>query len=396
MTSHQTKSRQYRTSEAVTEGHPDKIADQVADAILDYILAHDPLARVAVEILVTGSHVVVAGEVTTVTELSVASVRDLARSVITKIGYTDPELGFCARDAEIDVRLRRQSDEIAGAVGTGTIPPQELGAGDQGIMIGYATEETAEMLPLPAVLARKLVQQMAAARKDRTLPFLHPDGKAQVTVEYEDERPRRVDAIVVSTQHLADINPGELKNSITRDIIRRVIPPGLIDEKTRFYVNPSGSFVVGGPAADTGLTGRKLLVDTYGCGVVNGGGSLSGKDPTKVDRAGAYAARWAAKNLVASSLCREAEIELAYAIGVADPLAINVTSRGTSAASDDRLRRIVMNVFDFRPGMIIEALQLRRPIYEQVSVYGHFGRTDLDLPWERLDKVDAIRKASEA
>lgn len=393
MTTSETKDHRYRTSEAVTEGHPDKIADQICDALLDDILRRDPFARVAIEILVSGSSVVVAGEVTTTPELSTARVRELAQSVIAEIGYKDPELGFCAQNAEIDVKLRRQWKEIAAAVGAPAIEPTKVGAGDQGIMIGYATDETAEFLPLPTVLAQGLARRLAAARKDHTLPFLRPDGKTQVTLEYENGKARRVDTVVVSAQHQPDVSREKLKDAIMKEIVRRVIPPGLIDGKTKFHINPSGSFVIGGPTADTGLTGRKLLVDTYGCSANNGGGALSGKDPTKVDRAGAYAARWAAKNLVASGLCREAEVELAYAIGMVDPMAINVTSRGTADIPDERLRQIVLECFDFRPGMIIEALQLRRPIYRQVSVYGHFGRPELDLPWEKLDKVDAIQRA---
>ena len=383
--------RHYRTSEAVTEGHPDKIADQIADAILDDILACDPLARVAIELLVSGSHVLVAGEVTTTSELATCRVSDVARGVITAIGYTGPELGFCAQTAEIDVKLRRQWSEIAAAVGAPAVAAQQIGAGDQGIMIGYAADETPEFLPLPAVLAQRLALRLATARKDQTLPFLRPDGKTQVTVEYADGQPRRVHTVVVSAQHNPDVSPEKLREGIMREVIQRAIPQALLDSRSKFLINPSGSFVIGGPVADTGLTGRKLLVDTYGCSIT-GGGSFSGKDPTKVDRSGAYAARWAAKNLVASGLCREAEVELAYAIGVSEPVAVNVTSCGTTALGDEHLRQIVLDVFDFRPGMIIEALQLRKPIYRQVSVYGHFGRTDLELPWERLDRVDAIRK----
>ena len=390
------KGRQYRTSEAVTEGHPDKIADQIADALLDDILAGDPLARVAVEALVTGSYVLVAGEVTTASELGAARVREIVRNVIVEIGYEDPELGFCAQNAEIEVKLRRQSREIAAAVGAPAITPEEMGAGDQGIMIGYATTETAELLPLPSVLAQRLARRLASARRERTLSFLRPDGKTQVTVEYEDGKVRRVEAVVVSAQHNPDVSQEELRDGIKREIILPVIPRDLVDENTKFHINPSGSFIGGGPVADTGLTGRKLLVDTYGCAANNGGGSLSGKDPTKVDRSGAYAARWAAKNLVASGLCREAEIELAYAIGVAHPVAINVTSRGTGMVADEKLRQIVQDAFDFRPGMIIEALQLRKPFYRQVSVYGHFGRPELDLPWERLNQIEAIRRTSKS
>ena len=387
-----TKGQQYRTSEAVTEGHPDKIADQIADAILDDVLARDPLARVAVEALVSGSYVLVAGEVTTATELGAARVCQIARSVIGEIGYTAPELGFCAQTVEIEVKLRRQSREIAAAVGTPAITPENMGAGDQGIMIGYAISETPELLPLPSVLAQNLARQLASARKQGRLSFLRPDGKTQVTVEYEDGKARRIEAIVVSAQHNPGVSQQDLRDAIKQEIILPIIPNNLVDENTRFYINPSGSFVDGGPAADTGLTGRKLLVDTYGCAANNGGGALSGKDPTKVDRSGACAVRWAAKNLVASGLCSEAEIELAYTIGVAHPLAVSVTSRGTAVIEDWMLSRIVREVYDFRPGVIIETLQLRKPIYRQVSAYGHFGRPDLDLPWERLDRVDTIRR----
>jgi len=393
MTASEMKGRQYRTSEAATEGHPDKIADQIADAILDDVLTRDPLARVAVEALVSGSYVLVAGEITTGRELSLARVEEIVRGVIAEIGYTNRELGFCAANAEIDVKLRRQSSEIAAAVGAAAIAPQEVGAGDQGIMIGYATKETAEMLPLPSVLAQGLARQLAIARKRETLPFLRPDGKTQVTVEYENGKPQRVEAIIVSAQHQLGAGREALNDGIRREIIEPVIPAYLVDGNTKFYINPSGSFVTGGPVADTGLTGRKLLVDTYGCAVTNGGGALSGKDPTKVDRSGAYAARWAAKNLVASGLCSEAEIELAYAIGVSHPVAINVTSRGTGSLPDEKLRQIVLDVFDFRPGVIIEALHLRKPIYRQVAVYGHFGRPGLDLTWEQVNRAEEIRRA---
>ncbi|HYK89801.1 MAG TPA: methionine adenosyltransferase [Acidobacteriota bacterium] len=384
--------RQYRTSEAVTEGHPDKIADQIADAILDEVLRQDPVARVALEVAITGSYVLVAGEVTAAADLAPSRIQDTARAVVADIGYTNRDFGFCAGDCQIDVRLRPQWTEIADAVGIRSEAPRDLKAGDQGIMTGYAVAETAELLPLPIVLAQRLARRQAAVRKERIAPYLRPDGKVQVTIEYEDNRPHRVHTLVISAQHSPDVSREELVGGIRRDIVVPVVPPDLMDEGTQLYINPSGSFVVGGPAADTGLTGRKLLVDTYGCVAAHGGGSLSGKDPTKVDRSGAYAARWAAKNLVASGLCREAEIQIAYAIGVIEPIIVNVTSHGTGRISDEELRQIVLAVYDFRPGMIIEALQLRRPIYRSVSVYGHFGRPDLDLPWERLDKVEEIRK----
>lgn len=381
--------RQFHTSEAVTEGHPDKIADQISDAILDEVLRQDPFGRVAVEVLVTGRNVVIAGEVTTSAKLNVEGT---ARKVIREAGYTDTELGFDADSCRIDLVLQQQSKNIGDLVGKSRKEnPRTLGAGDQGIMYGYATEETRELMPLPILLANRLVKRLAEVRKRRIIPYLRPDGKSQVTVEYRDGKPERVRTILVSAQHHPDIELSRIRRDIVREVIQSVIPKKLIDQRTQILTNKK-PFDIGGPIGDTGLTGRKVMVDTYGGVGSHGGGSFSGKDPTKVDRSASYAARWAAKNLAASGLCRVVEIQLAYAIGRAKPVAINVTSHGTSELSDERLSKIVRDVFDFRPGMIIRTLQLRRPIYRSLSVYGHFGRTDLNLPWECLDKVEAIRR----
>ncbi|MGB9886235.1 MAG: methionine adenosyltransferase [Moorellales bacterium] len=386
------------TSESVTEGHPDKMADQISDAILDALLAQDPFARVACETTVTTGLVLVAGEITTDCYVDIPRV---VRETIRDIGYTRAKFGFDGDTCAVLTAIDEQSPDIALGVNRsletrdldGALDEVEtLGAGDQGMMFGYATTETPEFMPLPISLAHALVRRLAEARKTREIPYLRPDGKSQVTVEYENGRPVRVEAVVVSTQHRPDVDMDTLKEEVMEKIIRQVIPPGLIDKRTRFYINPTGRFVVGGPQGDTGLTGRKIIVDTYGGMARHGGGCFSGKDPTKVDRSGSYAARYVAKNLVAAGLAERCEVQIAYAIGVARPVSINVDTFGTGRLPDEELVRLIEKHFDLRPGAIIRDLNLRRPIYRQVAAYGHFGRPDLDLPWERLDKVEDLRR----
>jgi len=386
------------TSESVTEGHPDKMADQISDAILDALLAQDPFARVACETTVTTGLVLVAGEITTNCYVDIPRV---VRETIREIGYTRAKFGFDGDTCAVLTAIDEQSPDIALGVNRalearqaqGELDEVEtLGAGDQGMMFGYATTETPEFMPLPISLAHALVRRLAEVRKSREIPYLRPDGKSQVTVEYDNGRPVRVEAVVVSTQHRPDIDMDTLKEEVMEKVIRKVIPPHLIDARTRFYINPTGRFVVGGPQGDTGLTGRKIIVDTYGGMARHGGGCFSGKDPTKVDRSGSYAARYVAKNLVAAGLAERCEVQLAYAIGVARPVALNVDTFGTGRLDDEELARLAQEHFDLRPGAIIRDLNLRRPIYRQVAAYGHFGRPDLDLPWERLDKVEDLRR----
>ncbi|MCR4419972.1 MAG: methionine adenosyltransferase [Clostridia bacterium] len=386
------------TSESVTEGHPDKMADQISDAILDALLAQDPFARVACETTVTTGLVLVAGEITTNCYVDIPRV---VRETIREIGYTRAKFGFDGDTCAVLTAIDEQSPDIALGVNRalearqaqGELDEVEtLGAGDQGMMFGYATTETPEFMPLPISLAHALVRRLAEVRKSREIPYLRPDGKSQVTVEYDNGRPVRVEAVVVSTQHRPDIDMDTLKEEVMEKVIRKVIPPHLIDARTRFYINPTGRFVVGGPQGDTGLTGRKIIVDTYGGMARHGGGSFSGKDPTKVDRSASYAARYVAKNLVAAGLAERCEVQLAYAIGVARPVAVNVDTFGTGRLDDEELARLAQEHFDLRPGAIIRDLNLRRPIYRQVAAYGHFGRPDLDLPWERLDKVEDLRR----
>ncbi|HHP51649.1 MAG TPA: methionine adenosyltransferase [Moorella mulderi] len=387
------------TSESVTEGHPDKMADQIADAILDAILEKDPMARVACECLVTTGLIFVTGEITTECYVDIPRV---ARETVREIGYTRAKYGFDCDTCAVITAIDEQSPDIAIGVsealekkaGMAQNEADTLGAGDQGMMFGYATNETPEYMPLPILLAHKLTRRLAEVRKKRILPYLRPDGKSQVTVEYEGDKPVRVDAVVVSAQHRPEIDLETLRNDILEAVIKEVIPPEMMDERTKFHINPTGRFVIGGPQADTGLTGRKLLVDTYGGLSRPGGGAFSGKDPTKVDRSGAYATRYAAKNVVAAGLADRCEIQVAYAIGVARPVCISVDTFGTGKLPDDEIARIVKEHFDFRPGAIIRDLNLRRPIYKQVAAYGHFGRDDLDLPWERLDKVEALKAAA--
>jgi S-adenosylmethionine synthetase len=385
------------TSESVTEGHPDKLCDAIADAILDDVLSRDPMARAAIEATATTGLVLVLGELTTEAYCDVQSV---VRRTVREIGYNDSRLGFDWETCGTLVAIKEQSPDIALGVDRALeakqgLDPEELGAGDQGMMFGYASDETPELMPMPIQLAHQVARRLAEVRKDGSLPFLRPDGKSQVTVEYdEDGTPVRVDTVVVSTQHEPDVSSDALMEEVRDVVIRATIPAELMDASTRFLVNPTGRFVIGGPMGDSGLSGRKIIVDTYGGMARHGGGSFSGKDPTKVDRSGAYMARYVAKNIVAAGLARRFELQLAYAIGVARPLAVNVETFGTGRISDDRIAALIGEHFDLRPGAIIETLGLRAPIYRATAAYGHFGRSDLDLPWERTDRAQALRDAS--
>ena len=382
------------TSESVTEGHPDKLCDAVADAILDDVLAHDPAARAAVEVATTTGLVIVIGELTTT---HYVDVQEVVRRTVREIGYNDSRLGFDWETCGTMTAIKEQSPDIALGVDHALEAregrdPDELGAGDQGMMFGYASDESEELMPMPVMLAHRVARRLAQVRKDGTLPYLRPDGKSQVTVEYDlDGRPRRVHTVLVSTQHDPDVDLDELASAIRTHVVEEAIPSALLDDQTRHLVNPTGRFVIGGPMGDSGLSGRKIIVDTYGGMARHGGGSFSGKDPTKVDRSGAYMARYVAKNVVAAGLARRCEVQLAYAIGVARPLAINVETFGTGTMPDERLVGLVDRTFDLRPGAIIRDLDLRRPIYRQTAAYGHFGRDDLDLPWERTDRIDELR-----
>jgi S-adenosylmethionine synthetase len=385
------------TSESVTEGHPDKLCDAIADAILDDVLSRDPMARAAIEATATTGLVLVLGELTTEAYCDVQSV---VRRTVREIGYNDSRLGFDWETCGTLVAIKEQSPDIALGVDHALetkqgLEPEELGAGDQGMMFGYASDETPELMPMPIQLAHQVARRLAEVRKDGSLPFLRPDGKSQVTVEYDsDGTPVRVDTVVVSTQHDPEISSDALAEAVRDVVIRATIPAELLDTSTRYLVNPTGRFVIGGPMGDSGLSGRKIIVDTYGGMARHGGGSFSGKDPTKVDRSGAYMARYVAKNIVAAGLARRFELQLAYAIGVARPLAVNVETFGTGRISDDRLAALIGEHFDLRPGAIIETLGLRAPIYRATAAYGHFGRSDLDLPWEQTDRAQALRDAS--
>ncbi|MCX8071571.1 MAG: methionine adenosyltransferase [Candidatus Binatia bacterium] len=378
------------TSESVSEGHPDKMCDQISDAILDALLAHDPFSRVACESLAKTGMVVVAGEITTNAQVPYA---EIVRETIREIGYTSSEMGFDANTCAILTAIDRQSPDID--LGVSEREGKEQGAGDQGLMFGFACDETPELMPRPIMLAHQLVQHLAALRKTGRYPFIYPDAKSQVTVEYRDGRPCRVDAVVVSTQHSENVSYNTLREFVTEEVIKKVLPPELVDEKTKIHVNPTGRFVIGGPMGDCGLTGRKIIVDTYGGYGRHGGGAFSGKDPTKVDRSAAYMARYIAKNIVAAGLARKCEVQLAYAIGLADPISVLVDTFGTGEVSDDRLAKLVREYFELKPRDIIQTLDLRRPIYKRTAAYGHFGRQPEDgfFTWEREDRADELRRA---
>ena len=390
------KNREFFTSESVTEGHPDKMADQISDSILDAILAKDKNARVACETLVTTGMVHVVGEISTTCYVDIPHI---VRETIREIGYTRAKYGFDCDTCGILVSLDEQSSDIAMGVDEALEAKEGqqdkfdmIGAGDQGMMFGYATNETDDYMPLPISLAHRLARRLAKVRKDGTLSYLRPDGKTQVTVEYEDGKPVRIDTIVISAQHSPDVTRDQIEKDLLEYVIKPELPEGLFDDKTKLYINPTGRFVIGGPQGDSGLTGRKIIVDTYGGMARHGGGCFSGKDPTKVDRSAAYAARYVAKNIVAAGLADKVEIQLAYAIGVARPVSIHVETFGTGKVDNDVIVSLINKHFDLRPAGIIEMLDLQRPIYKQTAAYGHFGRNDLDLPWEKTDKADVLRK----
>ncbi len=392
------KGRHLFTSESVTEGHPDKICDQISDAILDAILDKDPNARVAAETSVTTGLVLVAGEITTSTYVDIPKV---VRDTLKEIGYTRAKYGFDAETCAVLTAIDEQSADIAMGVNEaleskeGQMTDKEIesiGAGDQGLMFGYATNETTELMPLPISLAHKLSRRLTEVRKDNTLDYLRPDGKTQVTVEYEDDKPLRVDTIVISTQHSPRVTLEQIKKDIKKHVIESIVPADLLDDNTKYFINPTGRFVIGGPQGDAGLTGRKIIVDTYGGYARHGGGAFSGKDPTKVDRSAAYAARYVAKNIVAAGLADKCEVQLAYAIGVAQPVSISVDTFGTGKVDESILVELIRKHFDLRPAGIIKTLDLRRPIYRQTAAYGHFGREDLQLPWEKTDKAELLKQ----
>ena len=384
------------TSESVTEGHPDKICDQISDGVLDAMLAQDPMSRVACETAITTGLVLVMGEVTSNAQVDI---QKIVRDTIVEIGYDSTDKGFDGNLCGVMVSLDKQSADIALGVDKALEAKltdsqiDAIGAGDQGMMFGYASDETEDFMPYPIYLAHKLSRQLSKVRKDGTLPYLRPDGKSQVTVEYDNEgKPLRIDAVVVSSQHSDDVDWEKIQKDIRKYVIDAVLPEELIDDDTKIYINPTGRFVIGGPNGDSGVTGRKIIVDTYGGWARHGGGAFSGKDPTKVDRSAAYAARYVAKNLVAAGLCHKAEVQLSYAIGIASPTSVRIDTFGTGVLPEEKLVDIIQDNFDLRPAGIIQMLDLRRPIYKQTAAYGHFGRNDLDLPWEKLDKVDDLKK----
>ena len=390
------KKRMLFTSESVTEGHPDKMADQISDSILDAIIAQDPMGRVACETLVTTGQVHVVGEISTNCYVDIPKI---IRDTVEEIGYTDAAYGFDNKTCGILVSLDEQSPDIAQGVDKaleareGKLDEADaVGAGDQGMMFGYATNETPEFMPLPIALAQRLARRLTEVRKNGTLGYLRPDGKTQVTIVYEDGKPVAVDTIVISTQHDEDVTLEQIRKDLIEHVIKPVVPADLLKEETRIFVNPTGKFVIGGPQGDSGLTGRKIIVDTYGGWARHGGGAFSGKDPTKVDRSAAYAARYVAKNIVAAGLADKCEIQLAYAIGVAYPVSVMVDTFGTNKVAEEKIEELVEKHFDLRPAGIIKMLDLRRPIYKQTAAYGHFGRTDVDLPWEHTDKADVLKK----
>ncbi len=382
--------KKFLTSESVTEGHPDKVADQISDGIVDALLAKDPYSRIACETLTTKGLVIISGEITTNCYVEIPR---LVRKIIREIGYTHTDDGLDADTCGIITLIHSQSPDIAQGISRNKKEKlTNLGAGDQGLMYGYASNETKEFMPLPIVLAHKLSKKLAQVRKQKILPYLKPDGKSQITIEYENGKAKRIENVVIAAQHSPKISLEKLRKDIIKKVILPVVPKRLIDKNTKYFINATGRFVLGGPAADTGLTGRKIIVDTYGGIGRHGGGCFSSKDPTKVDRSGSYGARWVAKNIVGAKLADKVEVQLAYVIGVAKPLSINIDTFNTGKIPDEKIAKIVNKVFDLRPGMLIKNLRLRRPIYRQVAAYGHFGRNDLDLPWEKLNKVAALKK----